>query len=116
MKKRVWLSFDLGLGESHDRLFKWLADHEAKECGSNLATFEYEASSPDDLVDRLKEDLLSYLKIRNTRYSKIYIIYLDGNKMKGKFIMGKREPPRWFTFSSSYGSNKKDEDMGDGSE
>jgi len=113
MKKRVWLSYDLALGESHDRLFKWLADHEAKECGCNLATFEYEASSPDDLVDRLRKDLLPYIKI-NTHYSKIYLIYLDGNKMKGKFIMGKRQLPRWFTFSSSYG--KKGEDMDDDSE
>ena len=110
MKKRVWLSYDLALGESHDRLYKWLAKHKAKECGCHVATFEYEANSPDDLVERIKKDLLPYIKISNTDYSTIYLIYLDGNKMKGKFIMGKRQLPPWFTYSSSYG-NKKDRNM-----
>ena len=62
-KKRIWISFDLGVTGDYDRLYEWLDEHNAVECGNGFATLEYEfknyTSEYNDLFTELRNDLIS---------------------------------------------------------
>jgi hypothetical protein len=83
-KKRVWLSYDLGLRGDYESLYEWLDEKGAEECGDSIATFRTDQSR-EQIYDSLKEVLGGSPKAR------IYIITENG----GKFIFGKRKAAPW---------------------
>jgi hypothetical protein len=84
-KKRVWLSYDLGLRGDYESLYEWLDEKGAEECGDSIATFNT-SQSREQLQDSLKDILSGSPKAR------IYIITRDSG---GKFIFGKRKAAPW---------------------
>jgi hypothetical protein len=97
MKKLIWLSFDLGVQGDYEGLYAWLDQHDARECGDNLAVFNYEYQK--NLPEELKADLQAEIDV--DKKSRFYVIYLDSetSKIKGKFLYGKRKSPLWTGFS-----------------
>ena len=91
MKKRVWLSFDLGIRGDYEGLYAWLDNHGAKECGDTVATFmfEYESDLEGELVEALKQE------VEITRKSRFYLVWNDQGRMKGHFVIGKRMASPW---------------------
>lgn len=92
MKKRVWLTFDLGIRGDYEGLYAWLDNHGAKECGDTVATFMFEYKS--DLVGELVEALKREVEI--TRKSRFYLVRKDDQgRMQGRFVIGKRLASPW---------------------
>lgn len=98
MKKTVWISYDLGVRGDYEALYAWLDNHDAKECGNSLATMEYEYTK--SLVDELQEDLSQNISV--AKHDRIYVIWREDRKIKGKFLFGKRKAAPW----SGYGSQE----------
>ena len=98
MKKTIWLSFDLGITGDHESLYAWLDDHDAKECGDNLATLSY--TFHGDLLTTLKQDLSAAVNIG--KRDRIYVIWResDTHKLKGRFLFGKRKAAPWVGFGT----------------
>ena len=97
-KKMIWLAFDFGVKGDYEGLYAWLDEHQAKECSSNLAVLNYEVGSVADLVKQLKEDLSK--KIEFGKHDRIYLIWRKGEKIKGKYLFGKRKSAPWIGFGS----------------
>ncbi len=98
MKKAIWLTFDLGIKGDYDGMYAWLDDQHAKECGDNIAFFNYEISNNEDLLEKLKEDLSSSIEI--SKRDRIYVIWLKDGKMKGRYIFGKRKASPWVGYGT----------------
>ena len=98
-KKRIWISFDLGVTGDYDRLYGWLDEHEAVECGNGFATLEYEfknyTSDYKDLFAELRHDLAQY--VEDTPKTRIYVLTVakDLDTPGGTFIFGKRKANLW---------------------
>lgn len=91
MKKAVWLSYDIGVKGDYEGLYIWLDNHEAVECGDSQAFFFYMAN--EDLIIELKEELKQSVELR--KRDRIYVIWKDGDKIRGKFIFGNRKAAPW---------------------
>ena len=88
--KRYWISFDLGLQGDYRSLYKWLDEHEAEECGDNIATVR----SGEDR-EQIARDISTILL--NQRQARVYVIDI---KNGGKFILGRRrKSPPWRGFA-----------------
>jgi len=94
MEKAVWLSYDLDLiSGDYEGLFTLLDRLNAKECGTNLAFFKIDVNN-EDVEEKVKKLISDNVKL--TEKDRIYIIYKKGNKVKGKFLFGKRKVnPPW---------------------
>ncbi|SFE71116.1 hypothetical protein [Thermoflexibacter ruber] len=55
-KKRVWISYDLGVIGDYESLYQWFDEQGAKECGLNIATFEVEVEE-EKLIDYLRSNM-----------------------------------------------------------
>ncbi len=99
MKSTVWLSYDLGVGGDYEGLYSWLDEKDAQECGSSVAVFKYEHEN--DLVEKLKADVNETVDIN--KRSRLYVIFREGGKIRGRFLEGRRKSPQW----TGYGSNKE---------
>lgn len=99
MKNLVWLSFDLGVSGDYENMYAWLDEKEAKECGDSVAcfTFEYEG----DIVETIKTEIQD--RVTLNKRSRIYIIYRNEGKYKGRFIIGSRKSAPW----SGYGMQEE---------
>jgi len=95
MKKTVWISYDLGVKGDYEGLYGWLDNHTAKECGNSVAVFEYDYG--DNFLDELQQDLSQNVNL--ARHDRIYLIWRQDRKIKGKFLFGKRKAAPW----SGYG-------------
>lgn len=92
MKKMVWISYDLGIKGDYEGLYAWLDDHGADECGNSVAVLkQYEYAN--DLVTDLQKDLAG--SVAFARHDRIYIIWLEDLKVRGKFLFGKRKAAPW---------------------
>jgi hypothetical protein len=102
MKKMVWISYDLGVKGDYEGLYAWLDNHNAKECGNSIAALEFEYSKvlPDELQKELSQSI-SFAK-----HDRVYIIWRDDRKVKGRFLFGKRKAAPW----SGYGSQEPEID------
>ena len=69
MEKTIWISFDLGITGDHESLYAWLDDHEAKECGNNLAVLSY--TFHGDLLTTLKQELSKLYTASRTWFTRI---------------------------------------------
>ena len=98
MQKTIWLSFDLGIRGDYEGIYTWLDDHQAKECGDNIAVLKYDFSVA--LLDDLKSDISRSIEL--TKKSRIYVIWRDDTtkKMKGRFICGTRKSPPWTGYAN----------------
>ena len=106
MKKRYWLSYDLGVGGDYAHLYQWLDDRKAVPCGNNVAYFTYEyqpGGNPDTL---LKEELEQKIALKPGNI--LYVIRQKGDEEKtvGTYIYGKRQAAPW----TGYGSVSTEED------
>jgi hypothetical protein len=101
---RYWLSFDISLTASYEKLYAWLDEQGAEECGDNLATFEHPKG-----FDPLAKELSSLL----TKGSRAYLIGKqtgrEPKRMLGRFILGRRKAPPWAGFGSIQSSDERDE-------
>ena len=96
MISAIWMSYDLGVSGDYEGLYSWLADQGAKECGSSVAylNFEYE----EDLMLSLEEELQEAVEMDYR--SRIYVIFNDHGKLKGCFLVGKRNSAPWTGYGS----------------
>ena len=103
----VWVSFDLGVQGDYPGIYSWLDEHQANECGDNLAFLNYEHSG--SLLEALTSDLKKSVEI--TKRTRIYVIYReqDTKKMKGSFIFGGRKAAPWSGFAVALGTSESDE-------
>jgi hypothetical protein len=98
MEKMVWISYDLGVKGDYKGLYAWLDNHNAKECGNSVAALEY--AHEKSLIEELQEDLSQNISI--AKHDRIYVIWREDRKIKGKFLFGKRKAAPW----SGYGSQE----------
>jgi hypothetical protein len=105
--KAVWMSFDLGVTGDYESLYRWLDGHDARECGENLAFFNYEQKGV--LESDIKASLKKALQIDSR--TRIYLIHLDKDKrMKGKFLFGQRKAAPWAGYAPK--ETAEDEEYG----
>lgn len=107
MTKTVWLSYDLGVRGDYEGLFAFLAEADAKECGSSLGVFSF--SVKNDIMAELKAAIEGRMKL--DKRSRIYVMYTkpDG-KPTGKFLFGGRKSPPWAGYATIGGD---EEDVSD---
>ncbi len=83
MSYRYWMSYDLGFMGDYEELYEWLDEKDSKECGDSVATFMSE-KSPSVIEEELKKLL--------ENDGRVYLIgRLNGDKITGRFIIGKRK-------------------------
>lgn len=85
---RYWISFDFGLTGQHEKLFSWLDEIGAKECGFNTATFVSEKSR-----DQIAREI-------SKRVGNEARTYLISRKEGGRFITGKRRAAPWAGYAA----------------
>lgn len=105
-KRSVWLSYDLGLRGDYSGLYAWLDNHGALECGDATAYLLLEPKGAD-ISEWLTNELAQHVKL--SPKDRIYAIYHEGLKMKGKFISGGRRRAPW----EGYGQQEVAEDTED---
>jgi len=98
MKKIVWLSYDLGVKGDYEALYAWLDNRGAKECGDGVAVLNYEFQK--DLVEELKDDLSKNIGL--AKRDRVYLVWLEDRKAKGRFLFGFRRAAPW----AGYGSHE----------
>ena len=98
MQSTIWLSYDLGVSGDYEGMYTWLDDRGAKECGFGLAVFRY--SHENDLVESLKREISSAVSLN--KYSRIYVIFRQNDKTKGRYLVGRRRDAPWVGFGNSY--------------
>lgn len=89
--KSLWLVYDFDLGGDIPGLYKWLDSKNALECGNGVAFLKFEFE--ENFYQELKEELMKHVAIQNK--DRIYIIYRDPKKMRGKFLSGERKKNPW---------------------
>jgi hypothetical protein len=101
MHKAIWFSYDLGVRGDYESLYQWLDQHEAIECGDSIAFLRYEYTETNDVlfIDKLKSDITESVKL--TKYDRIYVIWKDGPKIRGKFVFGNRKAAPWAGFAGN---------------
>lgn len=104
-KKAIWISYDLGLRGDYAGLYAWLDTHGARECGDSTAYVLVETLG-NDISDWLKKELESHMKLLPK--DRIYIIYQDKLKMKGKFVNGGRKRAPWEGYGQQEVENAED--------
>ncbi len=106
-RQAVWLSYDLGFRGDYESLYAWLDDHNAEECGDNLAYFSFDYDGED--VFRSLEDELSN-SISLDKNSRIYVICKVEGKRKGRFIKSRRKRAPWSGYGAPNGKEEDEED------
>jgi hypothetical protein len=95
-KKRMWLTYDLGLRGDYESLYAWLDTQNAKECGDNAAFLVF--SYKRDFIKELKKSLFEAFEGDNR--TRIYLVYRSEEKDKpiGVWLKGNRKSPPWTGF------------------
>ena len=99
MKSLVWLSFDLGVSGDYENMYAWLDEKEAKECGDSVACFML--GHDGDIAETIKTEIQD--RITLNKRSRIYIVYRDEGRFRGRFIIGRRKSASW----DGYGIREK---------
>ena len=98
MKSYLWLSFDLGFRGDYEGIYQFLDTHMAKECGNNVAVFEYEWKK--DLVAELLKELAEYVTF--DKRARLYLVSPgEKGRPEGRFIKGSRKRPLWTGYTAS---------------
>jgi len=91
------MAFDLGIDGDYDNLYRWLDVHGAKDCGDNVAFFEFEYEG--GILEQLRAKLAEVVTIRPR--DRIYVIYpVEQGYSAGKFINGGRQQPPWTGYAA----------------
>lgn len=106
MKSRIWLSFDLGVRGDYSSLYAWLDDHGAEECGSSVATLRFTYDS--DLIESLKSEIENEISL--SKQSRVYVVYKESGKSKGKYIFGRRKRSPWDGYGTLRGRVDDDDE------
>jgi hypothetical protein len=99
----IWMTYDLGVGGDFSGLYSWLDDHDAIECGNNIAYFKYKVpttlTADKEIANLLKRDLSN---IKFTPTNRIYIVRrsIEKGTVVGTFIIGKRKANPWTGFGT----------------
>ena len=107
-KKRVWMSYDLGLKGDYKSLYRWLDNYQAKECMDNVALFDRDFETKN-YEEELRNDLNKNVKIETS--DRIYVIIFDKDTQKGEyaqFINGSRKRSPWEGYSVEKSEIKSD--------
>ena len=91
MKSLVWLSFDLGVSGDYEGMYAWLDEKEAKECSNSVACFSFDYDG--ELTETIKAEIND--RITLNKRSRIYIIYREQGRIRGRFIIGRRKSAPW---------------------
>jgi len=102
-KKAMWLVYDFDLGGDFEGLYKWLDSKGSTECGNGVAFLNFEFEH--DFYPELKESLEKDVNIQ--RKDRIYIIYSDARKMRGKFLSGERKKNPWAGYAVEGGKEEE---------
>lgn len=102
MESLVWLSFDLGVSGDYEGMYAWLDDHKAKECGDSVASFRF--SCDRDVPESLKTEIETAVSLN--KRSRVYVVYRDEGKLKGRYIIGRRKNAPW----DGYGAHEEHDD------
>lgn len=94
--KMIWISYDLGVKGDYEGLYAWLDNHNSRECGNSVAALKYAYTL--NLIDELQNDLSQNINL--AKHDRIYIIWREIDKIKGKFLFGKRKAAPWTGFGS----------------
>ena len=78
MQKSLWMSYDLGVNGDYEGLYSWLDDHDAKECGDNVAYFQF--SYEGELLESLKCAISDAITVN--KRSRVYVVYRDKDQAK----------------------------------
>ncbi len=105
MKSLIWLSFDLGVSGDYEGMYAWLDDHQAKECGSSVACFQF--SCDGDLAESLKTEIEDAVSLN--KRSRVYVVYRDGDKLRGRYIIGGRKSAPWDGYGTHEAHNDDEE-------
>ncbi|MFZ3058929.1 MAG: hypothetical protein WA102_04235 [Candidatus Methanoperedens sp.] len=89
-KKAMWLVYDFDIGGDYEGLYKWLDIREAKECGNGVAFLYFEYKN--NFYPELKKSL-GQIKFKNR--DRIYVIYKEPKRMRGKWVHGGRKKTPW---------------------
>ncbi len=108
MKKLIWISFDLSVRGDYEGIYSWLDIKNAKECGDSLAAFNFEFPEEGSLLNELKREISENVKLQ--KRDRIYVIWREEKKMKGRFIFGKRKASPW----EGYGPKGDETDIEEG--
>ena len=102
MESFVWMSYDLGVTGDYESLYAWLDEQEAKECGSDVAHFLF--THTGDVFESLKAQIEGAVSLN--KRSRIYAVCINGEKTKGRFIIGRRKSAPW----EGFGMGEADDD------
>lgn len=106
MEKLIWLSYDLGIRGNYEGLYSWLDDREAKECGDSVASLWF-SSEKGDFPEVLKTELEEEIEL--DKHSRIYVVWRENGKLKGRFLFGKRKRAPWAGYGTLH-EEYEDED------
>ena len=95
MESTIWISYDLGVSGDYEGLYAWLDDHKAEECGNSVA-WVFSFSHEGDVLTSLKAEIEGAVSLN--KRSRIYVIYIDDEGTKGRFIIGGRKGAPWRGF------------------
>jgi len=110
---RFFLNYDLNFNGDYDGLYKWLDNHNAKNCGQNFCEFFYSTMSSENgslpvkivaqnTLKQLEDDLTKSVSLK--RGDRIFLIGImpDGTSFGG-FLTGDYGPKPW----AGYGEKKQ---------
>lgn len=93
MKKRFWMSYDLGIDGDYDGLYSALDSLNAVECGDSTCSFELDTGKKD-LPAAVLAFVKKHAKLRTK--DRLYLIWRkDNGSVTGRFIAGKRRRAPW---------------------
>jgi len=107
MDKAIWIFFDLGIKGDYEGIYRWLDTHHADECGDSVAFLKFASSG--DLLSEVKTSLQEEVEI--DAKTRIYLVWSEGHKTKGRFIFGRRKAPAWAGYAPTAEASLSDEDQ-----
>jgi len=111
MTRNFWLSYDLGIQGDYNRMYAWLDNHSAVECGDSAAFLQYDIPyemNDETFMSFLKKDLEESVSFKPG--DRVYIVrYIVEKKHPyGKFLIGNRKSAPWEGYGDKSADNNDD--------
>ena len=81
--RSYWLNYDLNNPDSYEKMYRWLAGVEAKECGQSSVFLKFDGS-----LTELKTAIKA--AVPEIESDKVYVIYKKDSGSEGAFLFGNR--------------------------
>lgn len=113
VKQNIMLSYDLGVDGDYKKLYQWLDEKQARECGDSVCMITYpfstiEQLSSDDDTRKALQEIYGSLKSSGIEFKlndRIYVAsefpWKGSKELRGGFVVGKRKPNPWEGYSGS---------------